>query len=255
MKHVLITLTLIAAGYVMSAQNTDEAFTSGTIVYEQIVKLDIKLEDDASELSDLIPKERKTKKILTFNEESSLYENVKEDKKDDMDDMASEGIMIKIEEPNNILFTDFKNKKQIEQKEFMTRQFLIESELETKGWKLTGNQKEILNYSCREAVKEKDSIKIMVWFTPEISVSAGPGHQTGLPGMVLAADIDNGQVSIIASEISNKPIDNAEMIMPKKGKKVTKEEFKAIVKEKMKEMGVEGEGEGPHMIMEIKIDK
>lgn len=255
MKNVLLTITMLTLTFMLTAQNADGTFTSGTIVYEQTVKLNIQLEGDAAEYASMLPKERKTKKVLIFNEETSLYKNVSEEKNDDMDDAASEGIMIKIEEPNNILFTDFENKTQIEQKEFMTRLFLIKSEFVTKGWKLTGNQKDILNYTCQEAVKEKDSIKIIAWFTPEISVSAGPGHINGLPGLVLATDFDNGQRTIIASKISNKPIDKSLMIKPKKGKNVTEEEFRAIVEEKMKEMGAEGSGEGPHMIMEIKVEK
>jgi len=255
MKNVILIITMLTLAYVLTAQNTDESVIGGTIVYEQTIKLDLKLEGEGSEFSSMLPKERKTKKILFFNDESSLYENVKEEKNDDMNDMASEGFMIKIEEPNNILYTDFKNKTQIEQKEFMTRLFLIESDLETKGWKLTGKQKKVLNYTCQEAIKEKDSIKIRAWFTPEIVVSAGPGHINGLPGLVLAADIDNGQRTIIASKINIQPVDKSIIVKPKKGKKVTEEEFRSIVDEKMKEMGAEGGGDGPHMIMEIKIEK
>ena len=48
---------------------------------------------------------------------------------------------------------------------------------------------------------------------------------------------------IVAQDIDFKKIDKKLITKPKKGKKVTKEEFQKIVEEKMKEMGMENRGE------------
>ena len=254
MKQVILTLVLIAFYASLLAQNdNDKTIKSGTITYEQIVKMEIHLEGDASQFADMLPKERKTKKILYFNSNTSLYENIKEDDSDDISDMHEGGMIIKMEEPDNKIFSDFVNKTQTEQREFMTRLFLIESEMNSKGWKISANQKNILGYVCQEAVKEEDDKKIIAWFAPELQIVAGPGHINNLPGLVLAVDINDGKQTIIALNIEEGPIDDTVLIKPKKGKKVTEEEFKAIVDEKMKEMGVEGEG-GSHQII-IKIKK
>ena len=63
------------------------------------------------------------------------------------------------------------------------------------------------------------------------------------------------QQTITATRIDSKPVDETMMIKPKKGKKVTQEEFDTIVAEKMKEMGAEGDGKGHHVIMEINVEK
>lgn len=258
MKKTLLTLSVAVLCTASVAQNNahkvieGKTIESGTVFYEQVVKLDIKLEGDAANFAHLLPKERKSKKLLYFNKESALYQNSKEVDEDET--MGNEsGIMIKRMEPDNKMFTDLKNKKQIEQREFMTRLFLIEHKTGGSKWKLTGNQKTILSYSCQEATKEDDGKKIKAWFCPAIPVSIGPGRYGDLPGLILEVDINDGQNVTTAKSIDPKPVDKKLLIKPKKGKKVTDEEFKKIVAEKMKEMGLEG-GEGGHQIM-IKIKK
>jgi len=161
-------------------------------------------------------------------------------------------IMIKMQEPDNKMYTDFLAKKQIEQREFMTRMFLIEKELGVSDWKLTGNEKTILGYSCQEATREpNDSTKIVAWFTPSIPIPAGPGEYLNLPGLVLAVDFDNGKHTLTAKSIEAIEVNNKMLAKPKEGKKTTEAEYKKIVDEKMKEMGAEGTGNGTRMMIRI----
>jgi GLPGLI family protein len=134
--------------------------------------------------------------------------------------------------------------------------FLIEGSMETSPWKLTGNEKAILGYTCQEAVMEKDSIKTVAWFTPAIPVAAGPANYNNLPGLVLEVNYNDGKRVITAVSVDEK-VDVANLVKPKEGKKVTKEEFQKIMDEKMKEMGIE-RGEGGHAegaTMMIRISK
>ncbi len=257
MKKVLLTLSVAVLSTALVAQNSvhkiikGKTLESGTVHYEQVVKLDIKLDGDAAQFAHALPKERKSEKILFFSKESALYENFKKAEADENMGSESGGVMIKMMVPDNKMFTDLKNKKQIEQREFMTRMFLIEHKTGNSKWKLTGNQKEILNYSCQEATREDDGRIIKAWFCPAIPISVGPESYCDLPGLILEVDIDNGQNVITAKSIDTKPADKEMFVKPKKGKKVTDEEFQKIVDEKMKEMGQES-GEGGHQIM-IKI--
>jgi GLPGLI family protein len=222
---------------------------SGTVKYEQVVKLEIKVEGDAAQFASMLPKERKMNKVLSFNSKSSLYENGKAPEQDNLHmQSGGQNVMIRMEEPKNILFTDIESKKTVELREFMTRVFLIEGEANTQ-WKMTGNQKMILNYPCMEAFNEKDSIKTTAWFTPAIPVSAGPGNYSGLPGLVLAVDTNNGKNVITATSVEIAPVADDKLVKPDKGKKVTQEEFDAVVKEKMKEMGAESGVKGGTQMM------
>lgn len=152
--------------------------------------------------------------------------------------------MIKMAEPENKMYIDLKAGMQIEQKEFMTRMFLIESERTKWEWKLTGNQKMILNYPCQEAISSSEEKEVVAWFTPSIAVSVGPGNYGNLPGLVLEVNIDEGTRLLAAKSIELKELDKGLLKKPSKGKEVTEEEYQAIVAEKLKEMGVEHEGAG-----------
>lgn len=154
------------------------------------------------------------------------------------------GMMIKMYQPDNKTYIDLTNKKVIEQKEFMSRVFLIESELEPEKWKMTGEQKKILDYACQEAIREVDGQDVHAWFTPQIAVAAGPGKYCSLPGLVLAVEMNEGDMKLEAIGIELKPVDKSVLKKPTKGKKVTHDEYQAIVAEKMKEMGVDEDGSG-----------
>jgi len=147
------------------------------------------------------------------------------------------------------VYTDLENAMQIEQKEFMSRVFLIETEFKNGSWKLTGEQKMILEYACQEAIAEEEGKVVHAWFTPRISVPAGPAKFGNLPGLVLAVDINDGEQVILATSVDLKPVDAEALVKPKKGKKVTQEEYHAIVEEKMKEMGSEHGGGSGHAVV------
>ena len=140
-------------------------------------------------------------------------------------------------QPEEKMYINFTDKIKIEQREFMTRTFLITGALEQGNWKLTGNQKMIMEYPCQEATRIAENDTVSAWFTPAIPVSAGPGNYVNLPGLVLEVNINNGNQIILAQNIDLKEIDNDLITQPKKGKKISQAEFDKIVEEKMKEMG------------------
>jgi len=256
MKAIVTISTGLMAFTMLGAQNDPaKAIRSGKVVYEDKAKIEIHLEGDAAALAASLPKERKSLKSLVFNEKASLYTNQKQEEAAD-DQVAEAGgtrVMMRMMEPDNKMYTDFAGKKQIEQREFMTRMFLIEKELGVPDWKFTGNVKDILGYSCQEAVRQpNDSTKIVAWFTPAIPIPSGPGPYLNLPGLVLAVELENGDHTLIAQSIEEMPVDNKMLAKPKEGKKTTEAEFKKIVDEKMKEMGgTQGSGSGTQMIIRI----
>ena len=251
MKRTFFILSILLAAGFMNAQDEKPASgNAGTVVYEQVVKLEIKLEGDAAQFADRLPKERKSQKVLYFNGVNSLYENKSTDEDQTMNAESHGGaVMIRMMEPDNKVFTNLSENKQVEKREFMTREFLIETELNPSEWKLTGNQKMVLNYPCQEAVKETKEGKISAWFTPVIPVSAGPGIYNGLPGLVLSVDVNNGKQTLNAISVDMNPVADNIIVKPEKGKKISREEFDKIVAEKMKEMGAEGGQGGARMII------
>jgi GLPGLI family protein len=241
-KLVLAIGSLFGLISVHAQQGNNGFLLSGDVIYEEVVKMDIQLDGVDEQIAAQIPKERKSQKILHFNEEVAVFENHQTESPEDNMPHEGGGIMIKMQSPDNKTYIDLAKLKVVEQKEFMTRVFLIESDLEAQKWKISGKQKKILDYACMEAIREVDGEEVRVWFTPQIAVSAGPGKYSDLPGLVLAAEKHNGDARWEALSVDLKPLDKEVLKKPGKGKKVSQEEYLAIVAEKMKEMGMEGEG-------------
>ncbi len=240
MKKIILTFFVLSFGLSLLAQQDKN---QGEVAYLETMKLSIHFEGMTEQMKERMPKERKSKQILYFNEEASSYQASKEQADEQVPGGRGMRIMMGGGNADNKVYLNFKDNLKIEQKEFMTRIFLIKGEIENGNWKLTGNQKMILDYPCQEATKMTEKDTISAWFTPAIPVSAGPSNYVNLPGLVLEVNINNGKRMIIAQKIDFKEIDKKLISKPKKGKKVTKEEYKKIVDEKMKEMGMEN-GEG-----------
>ncbi len=251
----LIIIALINCALLMG-QNRDNGFLlAGSVIYEQTDQLNIQLEGDAAQFADALPRERTTEKILHFTDEASLYENHHTDNPEEIGEMHSGGgMMIKMSEPDNKVYTDLKTGQQTEQKEFMSRIFLIESERPDRDWKITGNQKMILDYPCQEAISGDDETEVVVWFTPAIAVPTGPEELGNLPGLVLEVNKDNGEHVLKAISVELKEPEKGLLKKPVKGKEVTEEEFQAIVAEKMKEMGMEEGSSGGDRTFVIRIE-
>lgn len=238
-KSVLTILSLVIALVAFSQTNNSQ----GSITYEVVDKIEIQLDNMDPEMAAMIPKENRNTTILYFNEDASRYENFESTESLGMNDGSEGGVHIMISQPESIIFRDMKNNKIIEQTEFMTRVFLIEGDIEKAEWKITGNQKMILDFPCQEAVKGDGDDEVKVWFTPAIPVPSGPSFYSNLPGMILAMEAQGGDRSILANDVKFTPVDD-KLKKPKKGKKVSRDQYDEIVAEKMKEMGSEGSAEG-----------
>ncbi len=252
MKKVILTICAISLGLFVFAQ---KPIKQGEVVYEETMKLDFKFEGMTDEMKERLPKERKSKKVLYFNENASSFQASKDQPDAEVPGMGGGGggrgmgmrMMMMGGAADDKVYLNFTDNIKIEQKEFMSRIFLIEGEPAKDNWKLTGKQKMILDYPCMQAsqITEKDTI--LAWFAPSISVSAGPANYVNLPGLVLEVDLNNGKRTIKAQSVSLKQIDEELISKPNKGKKVTREEFQKIMEEKAKEMG--GESQGSRMII------
>jgi GLPGLI family protein len=244
---LLLSAILISAG--IHAQN------SGTVIYKETAKLHFNIQGDAPPPANL-PTERNAQTILYFNSDASLYMNDPNAKNDGgMMENEEEGgdgeqVRIKMDAPDNRTYCDLKNNQRVDQKDFMQRKFLITTDLKANDWKLTGNQKMILNYPCQEATRQDSDKKITVWFTTAIPVSSGPSSYCGLPGLVLAVDINDGDQTLTATSVKPGEVDASKIVKPKDGKKVTEQEFAKIRDEKLKEMGVQP-GSGNNVIIRV----
>ena len=86
-----------------------------------------------------------------------------------------------------------------------------------------------------EMEKVKETIQVVAWFTPDIPVPHGPENFFGLPGLIL--EVQSSGRTLICEKIELNPsAEPVAIIRPKRGKEVTREEFRAIQEESMKQM-------------------
>lgn len=102
---------------------------------------------------------------------------------------------------------------------------------------------------------KRDDQTITAWFTSEIPFSTGPDEFFGLPGLILAVEI-NGETAFLATSIDLTPPEEGVLSKPDKGKKVTQEEFNKIIEDKIKEFKETGGEKGNRReIEEKKVNK
>ena len=248
MKNLLFVLFLIPS-FLFAQKNT------GKIVFTEEVKFEFELPEEMAHMKDRLPSSQKFERELLFTETSSLWKNaeeVEDEHSATFEDTNEQGnIRFKMitTGAESELFKDLEKKKKIEKTDFMGKVFLINGTLKNYAWKLSGESETIAGYECQHAVFQDTTQKVEAWFTSEIPVSSGPADYGSLPGMILKIKIDDGQTVISASKVEFAEKYAEAIQAPKKGKKVSQEEFDAIVEAKTKEMQEEMGGNA----MQIRI--
>lgn len=196
---------------------------------------------------------------LQFNGEESLY------KEEERLSGINEGRGARFQAmmssfSGGVQYKNIKKNEFLESKEFFGKQFLISDEAKEIKWVITGETKQIGKYTCLKATtikevnpvnfgrfrprnkktdakenpSEKKTVVVTAWYTPQIPVSNGPGMYNGLPGLIL--EVNEGNTTILCSEIVLNTSANNEIKKPTKGKEVSREEYNKIAKKKMEEM-------------------
>ena len=235
MKKLLFLIAIMPT--FLFAQNNE-----GKIYYAEEVKFQFELPEGMEHMKDKFPSSQKSEKELLFNANSSLWRAAEMEAQEDaatFEDTNEQGnIRIKMVTvgAESKLFKDLDKNKKTEKTDFMGKSFLINGDLKTFSWKLSGKSKTVAGYACQQAIFQDSTQNVEAWFTPQIPVSSGPAEFGALPGMILELNIDEGQTRIWATKVNLEKLDLSAIQAPKKGKKVSQEEFEAIVEAKTKEM-------------------
>lgn len=214
------------------------AQTSGMVNFNEVIKLHLDMEGADAEMMKKMPQTHSIQKTLLFNATESVYKNQVGNQDLDINNQNENGgeVRMIMKSPESTLYADTKNNVMINSQEFFGKQFLVSGENKKRMWKITAEQKSILDYPCMKAVLQ-DTTNTIAWFTTKLPANMGPSGMTGLPGMILMYDIDNGERVTTASKVELRELKTGEISIPDKGKKVSVEEFDKIRADKMKEMG------------------
>lgn len=115
----------------------------------------------------------------------------------------------------------------------MGKTYIVRDSLNAPKWRVMNEIRDILGHMCMKAVSE-DSIKdqkITAWFASDIPVPIGPEEQFGLPGLILAYDINDGMLIVEAEKITfGEPGEIISLPKKLKGKEVSGTEYQDLVK-------------------------
>lgn len=171
------------------------------------------------------------KYTLFFNKNESLY--IASDEEDEANKYGYSW-----RKPELKFHRDFKNEHQTDAIEMIGKTYLIDDSLQKPVWKIKTQIKSIEGYICMKAIT-MDTIKkqtIVAWFTDAIPAMAGPERLSGLPGMILELDLNDGDVIISADKIEFKPVLEQTKLPKVKGKKITEAGFQSMIAKKIKEL-------------------
>ena len=214
----------------------------GTVQYELFSKFDFTVFGNDPRVKEWLagmPRGDKSAKILYFNLNYLLYEEDISVNRIPLDAKVQvmKEKMAYVQPPKPELkrvFIDIDKNIKTEQVELMTRFFLIENEIESQAWKPGINQRKIQGYICKDATMKKGEETITAWFSPNIPVSLGPENYRGLPGLILAVDI-NGENVLLATSVDLTLPPDGKISRPKNGKMIKQEAFDKLVAEKIDE--------------------
>lgn len=107
-----------------------------------------------------------------------------------------------------------------------TEQYVVEEPIETIEWSLVEDStKNVIGYECVMATADYHGRRWTAWFTPEIPVQAGPWKLSGLPGLILEADADNGVYSFVATGINTTDRPIIPVYLADRYEKTTRKDF------------------------------
>lgn len=241
MKQYVLVILLLTGTLNIAAQ----ASLGGTVTYTRTTTytFDPTGNDEWDAYARSLPTEGKFEKRLYFTSDLSLYdESTLEKEEASIPQQKAMFFATYGKSPKPFLkslYIDFQAETKTALQEFMTREFLVESPLEKRGWKLDPTRKMIGEYVCMKATMNMEGDTVTAWFAPELPVPAGPAEYYGLPGIVLAVE-RLGETILMATSIDLTPPPAELLVKPNRGKKTSPEAFGRIMEEKLEEFSKNG---------------
>jgi len=219
--------------------------TSGKIIYKASIKLPepkTKTPNYSQELKAIVNSVKKLRYVLTFNSNSSFFE-LEKSMDLDIERLHRKAFSGK---GKNSFYTNLNSSSCVEVKNFGGETFQV-TNLKPK-FKLTNETKIIGGYKCYKAITSEtvyfskfgigmeDTVNhVVAWYTTEIPIQFGPLNFFGLPGLILELKFSTKTYTATDIKLSNKILKITE---PTKGKKMTLEEYEALMIETAKKMNI-----------------
>ncbi len=196
--------------------------------------------------------------VLNFNKEESTFKE-----EDQIDAISGATDSWGANFSRGPQYKNVKDNLLLQSQEFYGKKFLVKDKLQAFEWKMGSETKKIGEYTCFKATAsvptseltwydfswgdlrkqremaengetEVELTQVEAWYTLQIPVSHGPGEYWGLPGLIL--EVSAGNTTMLCSRIVMNPDETIDIKAPGKGKEITKSDYQATVRVKMREM-------------------
>jgi GLPGLI family protein len=229
-------LLILALGFTAAGKAQTQFITSGKIEFEKKVNMYKRIGDNSwlDQIKDRLPQFSTTYYDLRFNEHASTYKSGKETE-DPWKNFWGSG-----DDDEDVIVNNYDSARTITSKHVFEKLFRVDDSLLNIEWKITNDTRTIAGFECRKAVgRFYDSLYVVAFYTEEIVTPGGPGNYCGLPGMILGLAFPRFFTTIFATKLELTSPKPAEFNVPVKGKKATRTEMFAQVKESTKTWGDE----------------
>ena len=239
-SKILLSIIVVFLAFVAEAQQ------QGVITYESKLNMHRRIPPERAEMKSMIPEFRVTTEQLFFNEKESQYKTLVEDEEQDVN-ASQGGARMRFRMPKSDIYMNQETQMIMAKAEFSGKEYLIVDSIKIAPWKMGTETREIKGYVCQMAYYDDEETKTAVtaWFTMQIQPFLGPERYNTLPGTVLALDINNGERVFVVNKIEMRELKKNELKAPTTGEKITQAQYRAMVQERMKQMG----GQGGQMII------
>ncbi|MFY7789101.1 MAG: GLPGLI family protein [Thermoflexibacteraceae bacterium] len=166
--------------------------------------------------------------LFTFNKEASIYEPNPEQESDE--EWSSRLPVLS-------LYRNYAQGTKLDVEEMLGKVYVVEDSLVAPNWKIQNKIKEVAGHLCMLAIME-DTVKkqkIEAWFAQDLPINGGPEHYTGLPGLILEVNINDGCVVITADKITLQTLEKGIKPPKKKGKRIKNTEYTSLIDKHIKD--------------------
>ncbi|RPD97749.1 GLPGLI family protein [Aureibaculum marinum] len=272
MKTNIISVVVVAIVLFFTTKITAQKDFQGKAYYQSKTTMDMNFggrqmsEERKKEIAERMKSMLEKTYTLSFNKSESMY------KEDEKLEAPGQGggrggrFSAMMGAANGPQYKNIKDSIFLQENELLGKNFLVNDKLTPLEWKMTGETKQIGQYTAFKATamrapsaislagprgprranndqastddkdkpEEPKMIEVTAWYTMQIPVNQGPGKYWGLPGLIL--EVHEGNTSILCTKIEINSDQIETIKKPSKGKKVTQAEYDKITKEKMEEM-------------------
>ncbi len=258
MKKLFLSLAILLTLQTVQAQQKE-----GTVIYQRKTNTWKLIQNE--QVRNNVPEYQIAKYALYFSDSVSLYKLIPDDNAPEP--FAGEGggfRRFNFGGGDGELYKNLTTGLTIQANELGGKNFLIIDTIKKAPWKISAETKQVLGVNCRKATRKvlqpvrqqrninfnrnggtidttvkppaPKEIEVVAWFAETILAPVGPDTYGQLPGVILELNVDDGTTIYTALEVK-KTIDIKEFKEPKKGKKVTMQEYRQLQREMFQNQG------------------